>query len=446
MTETERGAGERRQDPEPEARLGIGLIVLFFVGFIGWAAVAPLDAAVMGQGLVKVSGHRQVVQHRDGGTVTAVGVNEGDRVTKGEVLIDFATHELIAQERALAGLMLELEASRERLRAELSGRNAMARPATWASLPESDKALADAVFERQSRELRLRFSAEYGQVAVLRQRGVQQSTRAQGARDTLVALDRQAVLVGEELTAMRELAEEGFAPLSRVRALERTEAELQARRIETVSQMRQAMDGTRENALQASSVQHEGRESASTELRAVEERLVDVVPKLVAIRGQMERAQVRAAVDGVVVGLTVFNAGAVVAPGERILDIVPDNADLVVEANISPQDADDLAVGAKAEVRFVALERRRFSQASGTVRRISADSFRDERTGRDYFLAEISVTPEEMQRLAKRRHEARVPLRPGLPAEIVVPMRKRTALQYLLEPLDQSLWRSFREH
>jgi HlyD family secretion protein len=362
------------------------------------------------------------------------------------VLVDFATHELIAQERALAGLVLELEASRERLRAELSGQRTMAEPESWTTLPAGDRDLADAIFARQSRELRLRAGAKYGQVAVLNQRGVQQGTRAEGSRDTIVALDRQAALVAEELKALRELAAEGFAPMARVRALERTEAEIQARRIETQSQMRQALEGRRETALQASALRSEGLEGASAELRTVEERLVETMPKLVAVRGQMERAQVRAPVDGVVVGLTVYNAGAVVAPGERILDIVPDRADLVVEANISPQDADDLLVGATAQVRFVALERRRFSQANGIVKRVSADSFRDERSGRDYFLAEVSVPPAEMKRLAERRSEARVPLRPGLPAEIVVAVRKRTALQYLLEPLDQSLWRSFREH
>lgn len=436
----------RSADPSLEARLGIGLLVFFFVGFLGWAAVAPLDAAVVGHGVVKVSGHRQIVQHRDGGTVTRVNVVEGARVEAGGVLIDFATHELIAQERALAGLVLELEASRERLRAELSGRNTMSEPESWATLPSSDRALADAVLERQTRELRLRNGAKYGQVAVLNQRGVQQSARAEGARDTIGALDRQAALVAEELKAMRELEAEGFAPMARVRALERTEAEIQARRIEAISQMRQAVEGRRESALQANAVRSEGLEGASAELRTVEERLVEAMPKLVAVRGQMERAQVRAPVSGTVVGLTVFNAGAVVAPGERILDIVPDRADLVVEANISPQDADDLTVGTQAEVRFVALERRRFSQAKGIVKRVSADSFRDERSGRDYFLAEVSVSPAEMKKLAARRHEARVPLRPGLPAEIVVPVRKRTALQYLIEPLDQSLWRSFREH
>lgn len=446
MTESPPPAPRAHADPGPEAALGFGLIVFFFVGLLGWAALAPLDAAVVGEGVVKVSGNRQVVQHRDGGAVTRIAVTEGARVASGDILLDFATHELKAQERATAGLVLELEASRERLYAELDGRRSVARPRSWALLSTEDQTLADSILARQNRELQSRSGAASGQVSVLRQRGAQLAVRAEGSRDSIGTLDRQAALIAEELAALRELAKEGFAPLSRVRALERTQAEIEGRRIETISSMRQAREGQRETGLQATTLQQERREGASAELREVEERLIEVMPKLVAIRGQMERAQVRAPTDGVVVGLSVHNVGAVVAPGEHILDVVPDKADLVVEARIAPQDADDLKPGAAAQVRFVALERRRHAQANGVVQRISADSFRDERSGLDYFLAEVSVTPAEMQRLAALRGETKVPLQPGLPAEVVVSVRKRTALQYLLEPLDQSLWRSFREH
>lgn len=433
-------------DPARERALGVTLIIGFFGVFVGWAAMAPLDAAVVGQGVVKVSGHRQIVQHRDGGVVSRLSVAEGARVKSGEVLMDFATHELISQERALAGLALELEASRERLGAELDGRPHLRRPAAWKTLPAQDVELAERILARHARELRMRSSAESGQVSVLTQRGNQLAVRSDGFEEELISLDRQAKLVAEELVAMRGLADEGFAPLARVRALERTEAEITGRRAAIESQMRQSRVGFGESRLQATSVRRDRREVASAELRDVEQRLIDVMPKLVAIRGQMERAQVRAPTGGTVVGLAVYNEGAVVAPGERILDIVPTNSELVVEARIAPQDADDLAAGAVALVRFVALERRRFSQAEGVVRRLSADSFRDERSGRDYFIAEVTVSAEEMQRLAQSRQQTAVPLQPGLPAEIVVPIRKRTALQYLLEPLDQSLWRSFREH
>ncbi|MDX2233479.1 MAG: HlyD family type I secretion periplasmic adaptor subunit [Hyphomonadaceae bacterium] len=433
-------------DPAIEARWGYTLIAVFFGAFLGWAMFAPLDAAVVGQGAVKVSGNREVIQHRDGGVIARIAVAEGDKVARGQVLMDLAAHELIAQERALAGLVLELEASRERLTAELEGRSVMNRPASWSTLSPADKAMADEVFTRQSQELRARTGAYSGQAAVIDRRTSQLATRSQGYRDELVALDRQGVLVDEELKAMRELAEEGFAPLARVRALERTRAEIDARRIEVASQMAQASEGVGESQAQVVSIRQDRREAAAAELRQVSERLIDAIPKLAEVRGAVERAQVRAPTSGTVVGLAFFNDGAVVAPGERIADIVPDQSELVVEAKVSTHDADDLAIGDKAEVRFTAFEGRSFARANGGITRISADSFQDERSGAEYFKVQVQVGVEELQRLAQKRGETTLPLRPGLPAEIVVPIRKRTALQYIMEPLDQSVWKSFREH
>lgn len=433
-------------DPRPEARIGLALIVLFFGVFLGWAMFAPLDAAIVGQGAVKVSGNREVIQHRDGGVIARIAVSEGDKVERGQVLIDLAAHELLAQERALAGLVLELEASRERLVAELEGRSTMRRPASWATLPVADREIADAVFARQSQELRARYGAYSGQAAVISSRTGQLATRSQGYRDELGALDRQGVLVDEELKAMRELAEEGFAPLARVRALERTRAEIDARRIEVASQMEQAREGVGESRMQIVSIRQDRREAAAAELRQVSERLIDAIPKLAEIRGAVERAQVRAPTSGTVVGLAFFNDGAVVGPGERIADIVPDQSELIIEAKVATNDADDLDIGDAAEVRFTAFEGRSFARAHGDVTRISADSFQDERTGAEYFKVQVEVGVAELQRLARKRGETALPLRPGLPAEIVVPIRKRTALQYIMEPLDQSVWKSFREN
>lgn len=433
-------------NPRAEGRIGIAIMVAFFGIFLGWSAFAPLDAAVVGQGAVKVSGNREVVQHRDGGVIARLAVAEGDRVERGQVLIDLATHELLSQERALAGLVLELEASRERLLAELDGRAAMRRPESWKTLPAGDRELADTIFARQSQELRARRGAYSGQAAVISRRTDQYSVRSQGYRDELVALDRQGKLVDEELQAMRELAAEGFAPLARVRALERTRAEIDARRIAAASQAEQAQGGAGETRMQVASIRQDRREAAAAELRQVSERLIDTIPKLAEIRGMVERAQVRAPTNGTVVGLAFYNDGAVIAPGERILDIVPEQTELVVEARVSTNDADDLALGHKAQVRFTAFEGRSFARVDGAVSRISADSFQDERSGGEYFKVQVQVGVEELQRLARMRGETTLPLRPGLPAEIVVPIRKRTALQYLTEPLDQSVWKSFREH
>ena len=147
---------------------------------------------------------------------------------------------------------------------------------------------------------------------------------------------------------------------------------------------------------------------------------------------------------GRVVGLSVFTVGGVVTAGETLMEIVPSDRRLVIEARASPTDADDLAVGMDTQIRFPALQERNMPILSGRIESVSADSFEDERTGVRYFKMRVEVPPEELAVI--RRFRADGGLRPGLPAEVMVPMRKRSALAYLIEPLTQSLWRAGREH
>jgi HlyD family secretion protein len=147
-----------------------------------------------------------------------------------------------------------------------------------------------------------------------------------------------------------------------------------------------------------------------------------------------------------VVGLAFFNEGAVVQPGERILEIVPDEQDMIMQVSIRPADADNVVVGQRTNVRFSAFEGRGMPYAEGVVTRVSADRFEDNRTGLRYFTAEVRVSHAEMQRLAASVGREELRLSPGLPVEVFVPLRKRTALQYLLEPLSQTVWHSFREN
>jgi HlyD family secretion protein len=431
--------------PWTEGWWGIAIIAAFFAIFLGWGATAPLDAAVVGQGVVKVSGNRQVVQYREGGAISKLHVKEGQRVNVGDLLLSFGAQDLIAQERAMTGLVIELEASRERLLAELEGRE-IRRPTSWGAMPPEYVEHATSVFERQRRELSAGRSAVGGQVAVLGTRKSQIDASISGAKAELEELRRQRDLADQNLTAMRDLAKDGFAAEARVRDMERDISEINARIAQAESTISRSAEGRNETQAQVFSIRGDRRERQSAGLRETDQQLVELLPKLAAVRGQIMRAQVRAPVTGTVVGLKFFNDGAVVQPGELIMSIVPDNSALVVEARISPNDADDLVTGSRADVRFTSLEGRNYSRASGTVSRVSADSFQDERTGADYFIAEVEVTPQELDALAQMRGQKTLPLRPGLLAEVIVPIRKRTALQYLLEPLDQSIWKSFREH
>ena len=196
--------------------------------------------------------------------------------------------------------------------------------------------------------------------------------------------------------------------------------------------------------MQAISLDKQKLEEVAGQLRDVQMRLDELQPKLIATREQLARSIVRAPASGRVVGLKLFTIGGVVAPGDTVMEIVPQDRALVIEAKISPDHADDVRIGMSTQVRFTALQERNLPILKGDVSKISADSFEDERTGMRYFMAEIVVPPTELAKIKMVRADGG--LRPGLMAEILIPLRKRTALTYLIEPLTQTLWRSGREH
>jgi len=387
-----------------EIRAGLIALAVFFVGFGGWAALAPLDAAVVAPGVVVVSGNRQTVQHRDGGVVSRLNVAEGDEVQRGQILIELGSPELVAQEQALLSQVFDLQMQRARLTAEQTGARDLRPPAEWAALTPDD---------RHRQEARSGAWSPF-------------DARIAGYRGEVAALGRQEALLQEELAGMRELAAEQLVPMTRVRALERNLAEMQGRRSELTSLI--------------ASTQQERYE----DLREVDARLAELSPQLAGARERLELTRLRAPADGTIVGLTVHTVGGVIRAGERVLDVVPQDQELIIEARVRPEDADNLAAGQETEVRITAFSGRDMPIVHGEVRTVSADRFTDERDGQGYFLMQVAVPAEELALITEQGETTRS-LRAGLPAQVIVPTRKRTALQYLLEPLNQSLWRSLRE-
>jgi HlyD family secretion protein len=295
----------------------------------------------------------------------------------------------------------------------------------------------------------LQFQARRGslqsQRAVLQQRISQLEQQIEGYNRQITANREQQRLIGEELTGLKSLAARGFAPLTRVRAVERTAASLEGDYGSFRSEVAKSHEGIGETRMEIVSLDRQAVEQVADQLRETEDRLNEAAPKLTAARDQLGRAQVRAPASGEVVGLTAHTVGGVLQPGQTLMEIVPKGAPLVIEARVQPNDADDLHVGQATEVRFSAFHERDLPIVKGRLTKLSGDSFVDEKSGQRYFRAEVSVPPEEMLAL-RRVRGAETALMPGLPAEVVIPLRKRTALQYFLEPLQQSLWRSFREH
>ena len=439
-------AGEaetRPDDPKRDIRVGAAIVFLFFVVLMGWAAFAPLDAGARAPGVVAVSGNRQSVQHREGGVVTAIHVREGQMVEAGQLLVEMAAPDVRATERALTSDYLILLAQRARLMAESRGQTSFAQPAEFADLRPEDRPLAAQAMQLQRAQIAARAGSMSAQESVLGQRSRQLGEQQSGYSRQIAALRDQQRLLAEEIAGLKEIEAKGFASANRIRALERALADLKGREAAMVAEIARAGEGQGETRMQALSIRRSTQEQVATELRDTQARLSEVLPRLIAAREQLEQAEVRAPASGQVVGLTVHTVGGVVQPGQTLMDIVPTNRMLVIQAQVEPRDADDVFVGQTAQVRFTSVHDTTLPLLTGRVRTISADSFTDENTGRTYFKAEIEVPAAELAKV--RDVLGRGQLRPGLPVEVVMNVRKRTALQYILEPLTSNWWRSLRE-
>ena len=437
------GDGQRVDDPHNDLRIGWGIVFLFFGVLLGWAALAPLDAGVHADGVIAVSGNRQAVQHREGGVVTAIRAREGQQVRIGDVLVEMAAPDVKAAERALTSEYLNLLAQRSRLLAQRTGASGFAPPAEFAGLSEEDRPLAAQALQLQRAQLQASAASLAAQESVLGQRSRQLGEQQSGYAQQRAAFAEQGRILEQEIAGLRELEKKGFASTNRLRALERAQSELRGREAAMAAEIARAGEGMGETRMQSLSIRSQTLEEVAAELRATQAKISEVLPRLIAAREQLARARVRAPATGQVVGLTIFTVGGVVAPGQTLMEIVPNNRALVIQAQVLPTDADDVFPGQTAQVRFVSVQDKRIPLLSGTLRTISADSFTDEKSGRSFFRAEVEVAPEELEKVRGVLGQGQ--LRPGLPVDLVLAVRKRTALQYLLEPLTSNFWRSLRE-
>lgn len=436
-------AAQELVDPRHDIRRGAITAALFFVLFLGWAAIARLDAAAHATGTLIVSGQRQTVQHRDGGVVGAILVKEGQKVTRGQLLFSLVAPEVQAQERALTSQAMRLLATRARIEAEQAG-GRLRVPVEFATFQGSDRAEAMRVLRLQQGELGARAATLSAQRAALGARASQSSAQGRGFSSQTSSADEQIKIVEQQIESLRPAAEKGFVSQTRVRELERLRADLIGQRGQYDASAAASAGSRREQELLGAEATQSFRERLATELRDVENQLGDVMPKLAAAREQLRQTAIRAPATGTIVGLAVFTPGGVVAPGAKLMDIVPQDSPLVVQAQVAPDVADDMAPGMAAEVRFTGIRDRSVPPLAGEITRVSADSFADETSGRRYFTAEVVVPRSQLARLKSpdgRPHR----LSAGMPAEVLVPLRARTALDYFLEPLTLQFWGAFSE-
>ena len=434
----EAGGIRASSDTSAVARTGLWVLGLGFGGFLLWAGLAPLDEGVPTQGMVTLDTKRKTVQHLSGGIVKEVLVHEGQQVKEGEPLLRLDGAVAKANYEAVRQRYLGYRAMQSRLFAEQAGRD------TIDFHPDVKAAMNDPLIKQQVMTQQQLIQARRAALAADLQ-GIEESV--QGLKEQLTSYQNilvqrrsQLALLTEELTNTRGMVKEGYAPRNRQLELERMVAESNAAIADLTGNSLRVNRQVAELTQRSMARKQEYRKEVETQLADVTREVQSDAEKFVAVTADLDRMEIKAPATGQVVGLTVQTVGAVLQPGQKLLDVVPDSQTLLLEAHIPPHLIDKIQAGLSTDVRFNAFAHSPQLVVEGKVLSVSGDLLSDPAQPQfSYFLARVQVTPAGMKTLGSRQ------MQPGMPAEIVIKTGERSMLTYLLHPLVKRMASSMKE-
>ena len=431
-------------DPSPldtdagrAGRIGLWALGIGLGGFLLWAAFAPLDEGVAAPGMVAIDTKRKAVQHLTGGIVKEVLVREGQSVKDGQVVIKLDEAVARANYEATRQRYLSLRATQARLLAEQAGgRTIQYHPDLQASAKDP---LIQAQMATQEQLMAARRSALNADLQAINE-GVQgQEGLIQGYQGMLESRKSQLALLSEELRNTRGLVAEGYAPRNRQFELERAVAESNTSLAELQGNTVRARRSIGELRQKGIARQQEYRKEIETQMAEVSREVQGEAEKYRALQNDLERIDIKAPVSGQVVGLAVQNAGGVIQPGQKLMDIVPNDEPLLLEARVQPHFIDRVHAGLPVDIRFSAFSHSPSLVVDGKVLSISGDLITEPQTNVSYYLARIAVTPDGLKKLGARQMQA------GMPAEVIFRTGERSLLTYLLGPLTKRVAASMKE-
>lgn len=417
-------------------RIGLLILVLIFGVFGSWAALAPLESAALAPGVVKVKNYRKTVQHLEGGIVRDILVREGTSVRAGDPLIELDDTQYRAERQLLRGQYLSLRALEARLLAERAGLDAVQYPP---ELLEGGEARIAEAIASQNAVFEAGRNARAGERAVLEQRVEQLQSQIEGIRAVYNSNLNLTASYETEMAELRVLLEKGFTGKQRLTEVERDHARVLGVNAEALADIAANEIRIGETRLQILQLDKYQQTEIADQLGAAQSDLSDLGERLRVVQDKLDRTVVRAPVAGVVLGMSVHTVGGVIAPGTPLLDIVPENQQLVVDAEISPIDIDRVRKGTAARIRFSAFSSAVTPMVDGTVINVSADRLINAETGAPYYLAQV-----EVDRSADALMQDFM-LVPGMPAEVLINTGHRTLLQYLVQPASNMVARSLIE-
>jgi HlyD family secretion protein len=416
----------------------LGVLMVFGAG--GWAATAELSGAVLASGTVVVDSKVKKVQHPTGGVVGEIRVKDGDKVDVGDVLVRLDDTVTRANLDTVTKQLDELYVREARLRAELAGGSDISWPAGIAGRA-GEPALA-AIMAAERALFESRTEARSGQRSQLNERIAQLRAQIEGLDGQAKAKAGESDLAGKELIRLQGLEAAKLVPETKMTDTRRELSRLKGDAAQLQSSLAEAKEKIAETQLQILQLDDDMRSEDGKDLRELQGKVAELVEHKVSAQDQLKRTEIRAPQAGIVHQLAVHTIGGVIAQGETVMEIVPGDDPLVIEARVSPSDIDHVRVSQAAFVRFPAFSQRTTPEFVGTISVISADLTRDTVPGSanpPYYLVRITLTPDAQEKLGALK------LLPGMPAEVHIETPRRTALSYLVKPLADQIALAFKE-
>ena len=422
-------------DDRPIRRVGYLMLLVTFGLFGGWAALAPLDSSALAPGVVTVKSYRKTVQHLEGGIVRELRVHDGDLVKTGDVLLVLDNTQARSEMETTRSQLIAALQLQARLEAE---RDALPEPVAVPTLDPADPRVLEAR-DSEARIFQARRTSLQGEIGLQEKTIGQIEEQIRGFKAIIASKQMLTTSYQEEIVDLRALLAEGYVDKQRLREQERSLSRLQTEIAESQSEIAQARVHIDEAKLKILQLKKTFASEVAGLLGDARTKVYELRERLATLQDRDQRTDILAPESGMVMGMTVHTLGAVVSPGTALLDIVPANEELIVEAQVSPMDIDRIALGKLADIRFSAFKSSTTPVIEGRLVQISADRLINKDTGTAYYLARVALTDKGRQTLGN------LTLVPGMPVEVLVNTGARTLLQYLMQPASNVFARSLIE-
>ncbi|MFZ6656241.1 HlyD family type I secretion periplasmic adaptor subunit [Undibacterium sp. TJN19] len=414
-------------DARSYSRLGWIIILVGVVGFLLWASIAPLDKGVPMSGNVAVASSRKAIQHLTGGTVDEILVKDGDVVEAGQPLVRMNNVNAKSAAEIARVQLFTAQAIEARLMAEREGAKSINFPKELDAAKNDPRVASNILLQQQlftSRQISIQ-----SEIGALDENIAGLRSQSKGLEESMVSKKQQQQFLKEQLDGMRDLAKDGYIARNRLLDLERTYAQVNGSISEDIGNMGRVSRQVSELTLRKLQRQQDYQKEIRTQLSDVQKEVESLQNRLTALDFDLGNVLIKAPVAGTIVSLNVFTKGAVVPGGFKLMELVPKDDKLIVEAMLPVNLVDKVHKGLKTELIFSAFNTNTTPHIPGVITQISADRTVDERTGQAFYKVRAEVAPEGLKMIANLN------IRPGMPVELFVSTGGRTMMNYLLKPV-----------